>query len=308
VAAVLGLMLAMTPCAARAGDLPPHPRLLLDQADVAALKQRVAGPFAQQWKQFLAAADKALNDPVELPPRGGNWSHNYVCPEHGTRLKRGERIGPWQWIHTCPTGPHTLKGDPSKATTDFDGNGIASVHGDNADTTVTLGVAYQVTGDEKYARRAREILLAYADKYLTYPLHTNQGKPGKPDGKSGRVASQSLTEASLLINFVQGADLVWDTVSESDRKTIESRFFRPALDETIIPGDKKGPHNIQCRQNSAIGLVGFLLNDQQLIARAIDDPRSGFRTQLARGVLDDGMWFEGSGGYHFWRRRRGTAG
>jgi hypothetical protein len=67
----------------------------------------------------------------------------------------------------------------------------------------------------------------------------------------------------------------------------------------IIPGDKKGPHNIQCRQNSAIGLVGFLLNDQQLLARAIDDPTSGYRTQLAKGVLDDGMWFEGSGGYHF---------
>src|SRR5687767_7199074 len=64
--------------------LPPHPRLLLDHADVAALKQRIAGPFAAQWKEYRAAVDRTMDDPVALPPRGGNWSHNYVCPTHGS--------------------------------------------------------------------------------------------------------------------------------------------------------------------------------------------------------------------------------
>src|SRR3954462_6645051 len=99
------------------------PKLLLDRKYFDNLKQKTAGPFAPQWKQFRAEVDRATTQPIELPPRGGNWSHNYVCPEHGARLKQGKQIGPWQWEHICPVGPHTLHGDPSKATTDFDGNG-----------------------------------------------------------------------------------------------------------------------------------------------------------------------------------------
>src|SRR5690242_13236243 len=72
---------------APAPQLPPNPRLLRDQKDVEALKAKIAGPFAKQWEAYKAEADAALAKPVELPPRGGNWSHNYVCPEHGARLK-----------------------------------------------------------------------------------------------------------------------------------------------------------------------------------------------------------------------------
>jgi hypothetical protein len=283
----------------RGEELPPHPRLLLDAKDVEALKQRTAGPFAAQWKEYVATVDRALSEPVELPPRGGNWSHNYVCPEHGARLKRGKRVAKWEWEHTCPVGSHPLNGDPSKATTDFDGNGIASVHGDYSDLTTQLGVAYQVTREAHYAERAKQILLAYADAYLTYPLHDNQGRVGPNPGRAGHIASQSLTEASLLIGFVHGADLVWDTLSPDERTKIETKFFRPAIEEVVIPGDKKGPHNIQCRHNSAIGLVGFLVGDERLIKRAIDEPVNGFHDQLKAGVLEDGFWFEGAGGYHF---------
>src|SRR5688500_672229 len=299
----LGFCLLLLPFAAShaqsSDKLPPHPRLLLDQKDVESLKHRIAGPFAAQWAEFRAAADRAMAEPVKLPPRGGNWSHNYVCPTHGARLKRGPRVADWTWEHTCPVGPHSLKGDPSKATTDFDGNGISSVHMDYAEQLTQLGVVYQVTRDDRYAARAREILLAYADAYLTYPLHDNQGRLGPNPGKAGHVASQSLTEATWLIAATHGADLVWQTLSADDRSRIETKLLRPAIEEVVIPGDKNAPHNIQCRHNSAIGLVGFLLGDERLINRAISQPVNGFRDQLAKGVLDDGFWLEGASGYHF---------
>jgi hypothetical protein len=284
---------------ASAGDainLPPHPRLLLNASEVEALKAKIAGPFAEQWTRWRADADRLLKIPIELPPRGGNWSHNYVCPEHGARLKRGRKIGPWQWEHICPVGNHILHGDPAKGVTDFDGNAIAEAHANFAEALVTLGVAFRLTGEPRYADRAREILLAYADKYRAYPLHDNKGVPGGKGG--GHVASQSLTEASWLIPITQGADLIWSTLSDADRSAITDKILRPALDEVILPREY-GIHNIQCRHNSAIGLVGLLLGDQQLITKAIDDPRTGFRQQIARGVQDDGMWLEGSSGYHF---------
>jgi hypothetical protein len=101
-----------------------------------------------------------------------------------------------------------------------------------------------------------------------------------------------------LITFVQGADLVWGTLSPDDRRAIEEKVLRPALNEIIIPS-RLGIHNIQCRHNSAIGLTGFLLGDQKLISLAIGDSKMGYRQQLAKGVNDDGLWLEGSSGYHF---------
>ena len=295
-----GLLLCLSVLPARAGaestTLPPHPRLLLDAAGVTELRARIAAaPWAaEEWKSLSGRAESALTAPVELPPRGGNWSHNYVCPEHSARLSRGRKIGPWQWEHHCPVGPHTLRGDPSQATLDFDGNGIAAEHGDLARQVIDHGLVYQVTGDTRHAARARAILLAYAARYRKYPLHDNQGRPNK----GARVASQSLTEGSWLIEIAQGADLVWSTLTEADRRTIEQGVLRACLDDVVLPA-KMGIHNIKCRLNSAIGLVGFLLGDRRLIDLAIDEPRVGYRQQLAQGVLDDGMWTEGSSGYHF---------
>jgi len=280
----------------QAGPLPPTPRLLLNSNGLAALKERIASEnwAKQSWAELVGAAEKSLAAPVTLPPRGGNWSHNYVCPTHGARLSQGKQLGPWQWEHICPVGHHVLKGDPSKATLDFDGNTIAGIHFNLAQQTVNDGLVFQVTGDGRYARKAREILMAYCERYLTYPLHDNQGKPGS----GGRVASQSLTEATWLIEIAQGADLVWATLSPDDRRNLEEKVLRPALDQVILPR-RLGIHNIQCRHNSAIGLVGFLLGDQKLIATALDDPQTGFRQQLEKGVRDDGLWLEGSSGYHY---------
>ncbi len=276
--------------------LPPHPRLLLNAAGIEQLKHRIASePWAKaSWDELMAAADKSLASPVELPPRGGNWSHNYVCPIHGARLSQGKKIGSWQWEHICPVGPHILRGEPATATLDFDGNAMANAHARLAQQIVDHGLVFQLTGDARHAAKAREILLAYADRYLSYPLHDNQGKAGR----GGHVASQSLTEASWLTTFTQGADLVWTTLSDADRTAIADKVLRPALKEVILP-HRLGIHNIQCHHNSAIGLVGFLLDDEKLIATAIDDPADGYLQEMAKGVLGDGMWLEGSSGYHF---------
>jgi hypothetical protein len=59
-----------------------------------------------------------------------------------------------------------------------------------------------------------------------------------------------------------------------------------------------GIHNIQCWKNSAVGLVGLATGRQELAREAIDDPERGFRVQIEKGITGDGLWFEGSLGYH----------
>ena len=293
----LSLFTVLSSANSQTAGLPPHPRLLINSNGIAELRERIASaPWAKtSWRELKASANNSLLKPVELPPRGGNWSHNYVCPVHGARLVQGRQIGPWQWEHICPVGNHILTGDPSQATLDFDGNAIMTIHDKLAKQVLDDGLVFQVTGDARYAQRARAILLAYADKYLSYPIHDNKGRPGK---HGGRVASQPLSEAMWLIPVVQGADLVWETLSADDRRVIEEKILRPALTEIIIP-TKFGIQNMQCWENSAIGLTGFLLGDQNLISLAIDDPKFGYRQQLAKGVDADGLWLEGSSGYHF---------
>src|SRR5271166_6977743 len=100
---------------AQAQTLPPHPRLLLNAEGIARLKARSQDPsWSAQWKAFQTRFDASLKGKVELPPRGSNWGHWYVCPTHGARLTTGKTIGPWQWEHICTVGHEVLKGDPTR--------------------------------------------------------------------------------------------------------------------------------------------------------------------------------------------------
>jgi len=274
-----------------------HPRLLFNDEGVARLKKRVEQlGWAGQWKAFRDGVDRGLAQKVELPPRGANWWHWYVCPQHGARLTTGKQIAPWQWEHICPVGKEVLRGDPSRPDRDFDGCVISGNHDRYAREVQHTGIAYQVTGEAKYAARARDILLAYAGRYLSYPLHNTRGQA---QVGGGHVHSQTLDESVWLIPMAQGADLVWDTLSAEDRKAIAEKLFLPAARDTILV-HRMGIHNIQNWKNSAVGLTGLLVGDDALVRAAIDDPDRGYRAQMAKGVQADGAWFEGAWGYHFY--------
>ncbi len=277
--------------------LPPHPRLLFNAAVIAQLRQRVQQePWIAQWKAFRSDFDKTLNTPVELPLRGGNWPHRYVCPTHGAALVQGRQIGPWQWEHICPVDNAILSSDPTKANRDFDGVVIGGIHTRYSMAILDAAILYQVTGDVRYARYARAILLGYAGCYRSYPLHTIGGNP---EIGGGRIGSQSLDESVWLIPLAHGADLIWETLSDTDRQLLTDDLFLPAVRGVILPSNS-GISNIQCWKNSAIGLTGFLLGDSELIKAAIDNPARGYHKQMAKGVLADGCWFEGAWTYHFY--------
>jgi oligo-alginate lyase len=280
-----------------AADLPPHPRLLFNAGGIAALKKRVQDPaWSARWKTFQAAIDRALAAPLQLPPRGVNWWHWYVCPRHGARLTTGKSLGPWQWEHICPVDREVLRSDPSRPDRDYDGVVMNNAVSGHAHAIQGAGILFQVTGEERYAKAAREILLAYAGRYLSYTLHNTNGQE-RVGG--GRLTPQTLDESVWLIPVAQGADLIWDTLSEADRQTLAEKLFLPAARDVILP-HQMGIHNIQCWKNSAVGLAGFLLGDQALIDAAIDNPDRGYRAQMAKGVQGDGAWFEGAWGYHFY--------
>jgi hypothetical protein len=270
---------------------------MFDSQGLQELRRRIAEPmWAPLWGKLVDATKLSMATSVALPPRGGNWGHFYVCPTHGLRLETGKEVSPWHWEHRCPVDGALIPSDPGRPPTDLDGVVIGQRHYANARTIRNAGIAFHITGDKAYARHARELLLAYGKAYKGYPFH--EYVPGSRFG-GGHAQSTVLDEAVWLIPMAQGADLVWDTLSVDERRDLADHLFLPAVRESILP-NTLGVHNIQCWKNSAIGLVGYLLGDQDLIGAAIDDPKQGYRQQMRQGVQADGVWFEGAWGYQFY--------
>jgi len=136
---------------AASDNLPPHPRLLLNQKGIAALKARIETMSWAKgaWEELKQTADKDLTHPIVLPPRGGNWSHNYVCPTHGARLSQGRKIDEWRWEHICPVGHHVLLGDPAHR----DG-AAGAVHERDAEVRLAFEDARRVVAERAVAEVA----------------------------------------------------------------------------------------------------------------------------------------------------------
>lgn len=258
--------------------------LLVDQAEIDAARAKAE---RHQWARaalddLLARAEKALSEPVRLPDRGGQWPHWYSCTRDGARLQTVSETE-----HRCPVCGDVYSGDP------YDAVILYSVHRRYSNAIRDLGLAYRFTGRKEFAERAGEILMAYADRYSNYPLHDRNGQP-KTGG--GRVMAQTLDESVWLIPVVFGYALVRDTLDAEQKRHIEEDLLVPAAE--VIRSHRMRIHNIQCWKNSAVGLVGIATNHPELVEEAIENPERGFRVQIEQGVTHDGLWWEGSLGYH----------
>ena len=263
--------------------------LLVDSAEIAAAREKAASqPWAREaLDRVQAAAEKALKDPIDLPDRGGQWTHWYSCKKDGVQL---ETLSPTE--HRCPLCATVYSGEP------YDSVALSHRHSAYGRDVLNLGLAYRFSGRKELAQRAGGILSAYADRYPRYPRH-NVNAEDKVGG--GRVFAQTLDESVWLIPVTWGYALVRDSLSEAERRHIEEGLLLPAAD--LILEHRMGIHNIQCWKNSAVGLVGFATQNDRLVREAIDDPDRGFRVQIEKGVTDDGLWYEGSLGYHQYTMR-----
>jgi len=265
--------------------LQPHPRLMITDAEIVRINdsKKPKDLLGNSYNSLMRSADGFVKKQTDLPPRGGQWYHWYACRKDGGSLKT---VSPTE--HKCQLCGTVYSGQP------YDDVVLMGIHGSYSRAIRDLALAYRFSGKFEYADKAREILLAYAEKYQSYPLHDKNGKE-KTGG--GKVGPQTLDEAVWLIPVCQGADLIWDRLSTEEQKKVETGLIRPAVE--VIRNHKIGIHNIQCWKNSAVGLAGLLLGDPALVADAVDS-KHGYYRQIAEGVNSDGQWYEGAWGYHFY--------
>jgi Alginate lyase len=129
------------------------------------------------------------------------------------------------------------------------------------DKTLSLAWAWAVTGDQRYLKKGRDFIIAWA-------------QINRPDG-------DAINETKFAPMIV-GYDLLRAEFNEDDRKVADAWFRNKA--ETLMLREKGFGGNWPCHRLQIAGLVGFTLNDQSLISQAID----GYRKQVAKDIGPNG--------------------
>ena len=108
-----------------------------------------------------------------------------------------------------------------------DGGGgvVHEQHKSNYYAMFHCGVAYQLTGDKKYAAYVGDMLEAYAKLYPTLGFHPLQLSP-----VPGRLFWQTLNESVWLVHTAVAYDCIYNTLSSKQRATIEKNLFVPMAD------------------------------------------------------------------------------
>lgn len=239
--------------------------------------------YRPAYLQLESEVRAFLCEKMQPQDRPAGYYHDYFCPDHAIELVFDAESPN---VHRCPRDGRIFSGEPyDSAWGWFVNNRLSSM-------AYRLALMWQLDADGPYLTRCREILLAYAERYPGYPIEREL-----PYGW-GKAANHSLDEAVWLIPIARAYDLVRDTLNARERMLIETNLL--ALAAEHIQGQKfHRIHNIECWHNAAMAAVGICLDDAGFQKVALED-RFGFHHQLREGVLDDGMWWEGSSSYHFY--------
>ncbi len=167
-------------------------------------------------------------------------------------------------------------------------------HKRNYQAVYLSGLMFQLTREQRYLDHALALFAEYAALYPTLGEH-----PKKKEQSPGRLFWQNLNEAVWLVHMAQGYDLIVDHITDESRALIENRVLRPAakfLSEES-PETFNKIHNHGTWAAAAVGMTGYVLNDQDLVEKSLTgldkSGRYGFLKQLDELFSPDGYYTEG---------------
>lgn len=175
------------------------------------------------------------------------------------------------------------------------------------------GNLFQITGDEKYAVYIRDMLLEYAELFPTLGLH-----PTNRSYATGKIFWQCLNDANWLVYVSQAYDCIYEWLEPEQVYHLNKKLFRPLADFISVENPKffNRIHNHSTWANAAVGMIGLVMDDQELVNRALyglkDDGineeevdndggyikvaglrKAGFLAQLDYSFSPDGYFTEG---------------
>ena len=157
---------------------------------------------------------------------------------------------------------------------DFSGGYTHARHKRNFLIAQKAGVLFQILEDEKYAVYLRDMLFQYEAMYKDLPIH-----PQERSYARGKIFWQCLNDSNWLVYMSQAYDSIYDWLSEEERAKLENNLFRPFADFISIenPQFYNRVHNHSTWGNAAVGMIGLVMGDDELVQRAL------------YGIEDDGL-------------------
>ncbi|MEK6795634.1 MAG: heparinase II/III family protein [Spirochaetota bacterium] len=271
-----------------AKKLPPvivYDSFLLTRDEVNRMKSAMPADetIRKSIETLITAAQAQQKNPPVIPDRGAQHTYWYICKKDSSMLTT---VSPTK--HRCPLCGAEYSGEP------FDSVPLMAVHSGLADRTKKSALAFLFTGESAYAKDVFAVLSGYAEKYASFELHDVNGKQGRA---AARVFPQTLDESMWIIDLAQSYAAIRGTLDASQKETLRTKLFRPVY-EVIVKNDA-GVGNWQSWHNAAMLACGLALEDTAIIDEAVNG-KSGFLAQMQSSFGDDGIWYEGSWGYHFY--------
>lgn len=236
-------------------------------------------------ERLVQEAQPQLDATALIPQTGiASWNLYYFCPHHGVRLT-------WRadmpHRHACPVDGEIFSGEP------WDGAWWREMNGRNASACQQLGLIWRLTGETAYRDKVRTLLMGYADVYPGYQIHGDI-----PNNGPGKMNAQTLCEANCILEMALGYDFIRDGLTSAEERHIRDNLLRCAA--TFLREHRTAQiHNHEVKISAALGVLGFVLEDESLLEFAVNQPY-GLRWQLEKGLLAEGLWFEGSIHYHYY--------
>ena len=158
--------------------------------------------------------------------------------------------------------------------TDYSGGYTHERHKKNFVIAQKAGALYQILEDDKYAEYVRDMLLQYEAMYRDLPVH-----PKPRSYARGKLFWQCLNDSNWLLYMAQAYDSIYTFLSEEERQRLNQNLFRPFADFISIgnPQFYNRIHNHSTWGNAAVGMIGLVMDDRELIDRAL------------YGIEDDGL-------------------
>ncbi len=197
---------------------------------------------------------------------------------------------------------------------DMAGGYTHETHRKNYSLLEAAGYLFQITGEEKYADFVKQGLLKYAKLYPTLGKH-----PSKKSYTPGKLFWQCLNDANWLVSVSQAYDCIYHRLNVEERKMVEGDLFRPFADFLSIenPHFFNRIHNHSTWGCAGVGMIGLVMNDQELVNRALfgissdgisstqkdndgalikaeGQEKSGFFAQIDGLFSPDGLYSEGA--------------
>ena len=157
---------------------------------------------------------------------------------------------------------------------DFSGGYTHQRHKLNFQVAQKAGALYQILQDDKYAQYIKDMLFQYEAMYKDLPVH-----PQERSYARGKLFWQCLNDSNWLVYMSQAYDAIYDTLSAKEREKLENNLFRPFADFISIgnPQFYNRVHNHSTWGNAAVGMIALVMNDEELLQRAL------------YGIEDDGL-------------------